>query len=275
MHWVAVDMNFLCWRAYHSIGHAAPRPAVLIAALQMERLRVQLDPDAVAVVCFDRGPYKRVELCSAYKQKRTRNEGMSDEMDRLRRKYLPTLGINNILSRQGYEADDMIANVVRSTPASDQVTIVCSDSDLCQLLSKRVVIYNPVKQAHYHASHFKAEHGIHPSQWADVKALAGCGTDDVTGAAGVGIKTAVKYLLGEPIGPKAATNIKQHEQVGQFDVCKRVVSLPFEGLEPFNSHVIDSWVGQEWAGDEEWTALCHDLEVPQVAVQMLSNKRAR
>jgi len=77
------------------------------------------------------------------------------------------------------------------------------------------------------------EYGIAPSQWADVKAIAGCSSDGVEGVRGVGEKTAAKFLRGNL---KPASKAHQAIVAGN-NVWRRnlpLVRLPFPGVGKFD-----------------------------------------
>lgn len=100
----------------------------------------------------------------------------------------------------GYEADDMIAAAVKQLKPciDDQVVIVTSDEDMFQCLVDGVVIYTPTsKEKHRNRQWLKDTYGVDNDQWCMVKAIAGCSSDGIDGIAGVGNKTACKYVSGQ------------------------------------------------------------------------------
>ena len=64
-----------------------------------------------------------------------------------------------------------------------------------QLLNKNVRLYDGKTFTTY--KKFTKTSNCTPEQWALVKALAGCPTDNIKGIRGVGEKTAVKIIRGE------------------------------------------------------------------------------
>ena len=134
---------------------------------------------------------------------------------------LPSLGFPNVFRVERFEADDIIASVVGvdmdptnskndcgvrlpiGCKADDRFIIASTDHDLFQLLGLhgRVVMYNSASKTLYTRSDFQKEHNTTPDRWARVLAIAGCDTDEVEGLAGIGFKTAVKIVHGEPIRP--------------------------------------------------------------------------
>ena len=148
----------------------------------------------------------------------------------VRLKVLPRLGFKNNFVQTGLEADDIIAWIARDHAWEyDHTYIVSSDEDLFQLLHDKVSIYNPREKKIYTKEDFMNEKGIHPDYWAWVKAVGGCNSDNVKGIAGVGEKTAIKYIKGElKIGSKRWNDIKDFDIAFNYSLVK----LPHERSYP-------------------------------------------
>lgn len=119
--------------------------------------------------------------------------------------------------------------------------------DFYQLLSKRVMIWHPVKREAVTRKSFKRKYGIHPKQWATVKAIAGCSGDFVKGIEQVGETTALRYVRGELMeSSKAFKSIESREGQKIINRNLRLVSLPFEGIASFKPRddrlVRSSWI---------------------------------
>merc|ERR1712093_846810 len=77
-----------------------------------------------------------------------------------------------------YEADDLIATYCKQIiNLGAKVTIISSDKDLMQLVSKDVRLFDPMK-----------------SKVIDVQSLAGDSSDNIPGVPGIGIKTAAELI---------------------------------------------------------------------------------
>jgi 5'-3' exonuclease len=188
--------------------------------------------------CFDHGKPKRARLYPAYKANR-KPESIEDKEHRsernrqinlLRNEYLPAIGFKNVFWQEGYEADDLIASIVRSNARLTDIAILSSDKDLYQLLSPRVFMWNRGKKTTLQS--FYQEWGIKPDRWAEVKAMAGCTSDNIEGIDGVGEKTAIKFLKGElKAGSKAWKEINARQ--GLILKNLQLTTLPFPNtLEP-------------------------------------------
>lgn len=86
-----------------------------------------------------------------------------------------------------FEADDTLANLIRTGSRSIEWTVLSSDTDFIQLLQRypNVRLYNPVRKAY-----------VTPPEYPYVewKALRGDATDNIPGIPGVGDKTAAKIV---------------------------------------------------------------------------------
>jgi len=122
------------------------------------------------------------------------------------------------------------------------------------LLSQgRVSMWNPQKKQAITAESFGREWGIDPTMWADVKAIAGCSTDNVQGVKGVGEKTAVKFLTGG-LGPdtKAFDRITSIDGNDVWERNLHLTRLPFKGTKRFK--LVDDCLTQE-----KWNELMERL----------------
>ncbi|NPA30321.1 MAG: DNA polymerase I [Epsilonproteobacteria bacterium] len=100
------------------------------------------------------------------------------------------------MAKEGYEADDIIASMVRCAKERGlKVRIVSHDKDLYQLIDDgRVVLFDPLKKVEIDEKAAFEKYGIHPRQFTDYQALIGDSSDNVPGVKGIGPKTAVKLL---------------------------------------------------------------------------------
>lgn len=240
------DGTYLCHRAFHSTGgleYQGVKTGVLYGFFR-DLLSVQeLFGTKKIVICFD-GPYSlREAQFPGYKSSRRATHDdpetaacraeLYDSIEKLRLHYLPKAGFRNIWWVMGYEADDLMATATAEIVARGrEVILIAADKDLLQLLSPAVSMWNPIKKQITTDVTFEQEWGISPSQWADVKAIAGCSTDDVDGVQGVGEKTAAKFLSGK-LNPtsKAFEKITKANEIWRRNLP--LVRLPFDGAPSF------------------------------------------
>lgn len=235
---IAVDSSYVGYAALWTTGglsHADNPTGVIFGFMKkIEKLRDDF-PAAVLIFCFDAKQSKREKVYPQYKANRSnRNKEVSQDeldarrnyhlqMDLLRDKILPACGFQ-VEYQEGYEADDLIASVCIHNKC--EVIIVSGDEDLYQLLSPSIMIRN--RNELLTEEWFRKTWQLPPSDWAKVKAIAGCSTDNVIGVKGVGEKTAAKWMRGLLKG-KLADAI-----AGSWPLIKqnyRLVKLPLKGTQ--------------------------------------------
>jgi len=245
------DTHYLCHRAYHTTGggghgpgltHQGLSTGVIFGVLRdIEAMTDLYQPD-VCVFAFDYGGSGiRGQIFPGYKQ--SRREVQSEEEEVKRRKFyeeikhlgktiLPGLGYSNIFRVKGFEGDDIIAKIVEDSPKNTEITIITGDQDLFQLLRENVIWKHPAGKL-MTSGLFMQEYGIDPIDWVQVKAIAGCSTDEVPGVRGVGEKTAIKYLRRQlPVTSQKYLDIQKNLDVVARNM--RLVRIPLPGLPNFN-----------------------------------------
>ena len=94
-----------------------------------------------------------------------------------------------------YEADDLIATYARQIINSGaKVTIISSDKDLMQLVSKDIRLFDPMKSKVIGEKEVEEKFGVKPKQVIDVQSLAGDSSDNIPGVPGIGVKTAAELI---------------------------------------------------------------------------------
>ena len=159
-----------------------------------------VQPDYV-IAAFDlAGPTFRHEQYAEYKA--TRREMPDDLRDQfpIVREILEAFGIP-IYQLQGFEADDLIATLVRQAEEREvETTIVSGDLDLLQIVSDKTTLMTharrrPADRLLRPGHRSWSATACSPEQMIDFKALKGDTTDNIPGIAGVGEKTAAKLVM--------------------------------------------------------------------------------
>lgn len=91
----------------------------------------------------------------------------------------------------GYEADDTIAVLVNEHP-NDRIVIVANDKDLHQLVSPRVLVYDPVRDFSFDVEAVIGKWECAPEDMRVMLALMGDKSDNLPGVPGVGQKRAAQ-----------------------------------------------------------------------------------
>jgi len=136
----------------------------------------------------------RNEIYSEYKANRAEApDDLAPQFEYIRKAVkafnLPSIELLN------YEADDLIATYAKQiTDAGAKVTVISSDKDLMQLVSKKVRLFDPMKSRVIGEKEVIEKFGVKPNQVIDVQSLAGDNSDNVPGVPGIGIKTAAELI---------------------------------------------------------------------------------
>jgi DNA polymerase-1 len=157
-------------------------------------------PNRIAV-CFDLGrPAYRHDVYDGYKaNRRTTPDDFSTQMP-LVREVLAALRIP-VVEVPGYEADDLIATLVKEAEAEGlSVLVVTGDRDNLQLIDDKADVRVMMTRrgitdtAVYDEAAVLERYGVPPERYIDVAALRGDPSDNLPGVPGVGDKTATKLV---------------------------------------------------------------------------------
>lgn len=159
------------------------------------------EPDYLTVAFDVHAPTFRHKMYNAYKGTRKPMDPSLREQVPLMKEVLGTMGIP-IVTREGYEADDIIGTLARKAEERGlDVTVFSGDRDLLQLATDRVQIRIPKTKGgktlieNYYAADVLEAYQLQPKQIVDLKGLMGDSSDNIPGLPGVGEKTATKLLL--------------------------------------------------------------------------------
>lgn len=249
MKWLLIDANYMCHRAFYSTGGLQYRGKMTGVVYGVLRSVISLEYEFHAdglIWCFDSRTSDRTEIFPDYKSSRksknkkslTPNERRTlqefhKQVSALRDDYLPQIGYQNVLMQAGKEADDIIASIALNLPFRHSVVIASSDHDLYQLLGSGVSMIDPMQKTYTTRKSFVEKWNIQPELWANVKAIAGCSSDDIPGIEGVGEKTAIKWMRGE-IEPGSSKDEKIKNGLALVNRNMKLVKLPIEGTKKFD-----------------------------------------
>lgn len=238
--WILFDVSYLAYRAHYTTGHLSYEGnsiGVSFGVIRDIECQTELHGAEKVVLAFDNVYSLRKVAAPWYKA--NRRQGLTDEekdsldslyrqVDQLKCVLLPTIGYRNIIEVHGYEADDVIASAAQKIPDFDRAVIVSADQDLYQCIRKNVWFYNPSSKKTVDYCSFVEEWSIPPTRWAQVKALAGCPSDNLLGVKGIGEKSAADYLSGKLRGGKRWQLIRRNIDIVGLNLP--LVELPYPGL---------------------------------------------
>lgn len=169
----------------------------------------EIKPDEIIVVWDGPGgSRKKKSIISNYKEGRApirlnRNVKVLSEDQEMENKvwqqyrlidYLNNFPIMQFLETD-IEADDLISFVVQDQKYTDwQKIIVSSDKDFIQLCNSSTVLFRPIQNEILTWKKVLDEYGIHPTNFALARSMAGDKSDNIPGIPGVGLKTVSKFL---------------------------------------------------------------------------------
>lgn len=202
---ILIDGNNLLFRSYYATAYNGnlmknsknfPTNALYGFVNMINKILTEENPEYV-VVAFDKGKNFRHEKYKDYKAGRIETPQDLTRQFPYAYKILDALGIVAI-SIDNYEADDIIGTFARMADEDDlyDATIVSSDKDLLQLISKDVNV-KLLKQKDYilmNETTFRETYGIDPIKIIDLKGLQGDASDNIPGVKGIGEKTALNLL---------------------------------------------------------------------------------
>lgn len=200
-----IDGNNLIFRAYFGTAYMKnplktsdgfPTNALYAFMRTLKRIEKEEEPDGV-LIAFDKGKTFRHKMYDSYKDGRDETPSDLKKQLPLARDLARFMGYF-VVELDGYEADDIIgtyANLIAKDEGTE-ATIVSSDKDLLQLISKNIKVKLLKSKDHilFDEKRLKEEMGITPSQIIDLKALMGDPSDNIPGVKGVGEKTALKLI---------------------------------------------------------------------------------
>jgi len=223
--------------------------------------------DYIAVAFDLSAPTFRHKAYAEYKGTR---KSMPDELREqvpLIKDVLSSMNIP-ILTKEGYEADDIIGTIAKRYQSDDVfVSIISGDRDLLQLSDKHIKIRIPktskgVTTVHdYLPEDVVSEYGVTPKEFIDVKALMGDTSDNVPGVPSIGEKTATKIIqeyhsienaiehVSELKPPRASKALSENIEEAKFS--KMLVTIVTDA--PIDTDISDMAVGNLYTKESlEW-----------------------
>lgn len=204
-HLLLVDGENILHQSFHKFANlkskdGKPSGAIFGFFKSLHYYINRFNPDTIAVT-FDNGHSKeRLKLLQNYKGHRKNIAIDYDSLQSQKKvilKMLKYLGISYVFDKSKeiiYEGDDYLAWMALNRPKKFKVTIVSSDKDFNQLISKDVKILNPRKDEIINHLNCKDIFGYTPEQTVSYLALVGDTSDDIPGVKGIGPVKAKAFL---------------------------------------------------------------------------------
>jgi DNA polymerase-1 len=195
---VIIDAANCLYRAFFGLpplraADGFPTNAIFGFAKMLAKVIREEKPDAVAVVFDPPGGCFRDQIYPDYKANRdAQPEDLSAQFP-VARELVEAYRIP-VLEVAGFEADDVIATLVKNAPAATEVAIVSTDKDLMQLVGERVSLLDTVKGTRIGPAEVEERFGVPPELLLDARALAGDASDNIPGVRGIGEKGAARLI---------------------------------------------------------------------------------
>ncbi len=215
-----IDGHGLAYRGYYALIKAklsAPDgtpTGMLVGSINMlYKVLNEVRPDYTVIVFDAGGKTFRHELLPDYKSTRKPTPDDFRIQLPLLKELLIYLGLK-IISREGVEADDVIASLASLVHREGhQAVVLTSDKDLFQLVGTGVTVLRMVDKGIsgaeiYDTDAFKQEYNFMPVSMPDYLALVGDSVDNIKGVEGIGIQGAKKLLAKFPSLEEIFANIE-------------------------------------------------------------------
>ena len=202
---ILIDGNNLLFRSYYATAYNGnlmknskdfPTNALYGFTNMINKIVSEENPEYI-VVAFDKGKNFRHDKYENYKAGRIKTPDDLLIQFPYAYKILDAMGIT-ALDCENYEADDIIGTFAKMADLDEMydATIISSDKDLLQLISKEVNV-KLLKQSGYilmNSETFRETYKCDPIKMIDLKALMGDSSDNIPGVKGIGEKTAISLI---------------------------------------------------------------------------------
>lgn len=202
---VLLDSHAILHRAYHAIpdfesSKGEPTGALYGLVTMLLKMVADLKPQYVVAARDLPGGTHRHKVYEAYKATRVEADAALIAQLIQAPKVFESFGIP-VYEAPGFEADDVLATIVRQLTAQEgvEIVIVTGDMDTLQLIEgERVRVYT-LRQGIsdtilYDEDRVRERYGFGPDMIPDYKGLRGDPSDNIKGIAGIGEKTATDLI---------------------------------------------------------------------------------
>jgi DNA polymerase I len=242
-----IDGNSLAYRAFfalpESIGTSDGRPTNAIYGLASMLVKIidEHHPQGV-VVAWDAGYSGREQTYDLYKaQRKPRPDLLREQWPHLM-PLVEAFGYTNV-KVDGYEADDVIASLVRQAREQGiEVMVVTGDRDAYQLVDDGVRVMSTsrgiTETKIYDREAVEERYGVPPELICDLMGLRGDTSDNIPGVPGIGEKTATQLLqqfgsleavlenVDQVSGAKRKQNLVEHAEDARLS--KQLATLQYD-----------------------------------------------
>jgi len=200
---IIIDGNALIHRSFHALPPtiATKKGEITNAVYGFTSVLIKaikdFKPEYIVLTLDKKGPTFRHEQFPEYKAKREKApDELYSQFPRVR-EIAKAFGVP-IFEKSGFEADDLIGTISKTTKKDIERIILTGDMDTLQLIDKDTRVCTMSRgmsdSVIYDAPAVFEKYGITVEQVIDYKALRGDPSDNIPGVRGIGEKTAVEIL---------------------------------------------------------------------------------
>ena len=197
-HLYILDASSYVFRAYHAIGlltnsKGFPTNAIFGFINMFNKFIMESKPEYFVAVFDSGGKSFRNEIYDDYKANRGEApEDISLQFPKII-EYLKLRGIC-VMSQENFEADDIIGSLSKKYQAKNKITIISGDKDFTQLINKKTIMLDTMKNRVTDDKEVLSKYGLKPEQMIDYFSLVGDSIDNIPGVRGIGPKTAQSLI---------------------------------------------------------------------------------
>ena len=197
-HLYILDASSYVFRAYHAIGlltnsKGFPTNAIFGFINMFNKFIMESKPEYFVAVFDSGGKSFRNEIYDDYKANRGEApEDISLQFPKII-EYLKLRGIC-VMSQENFEADDIIGSLSKKFQAKNKITIISGDKDFTQLINKKIIMLDTMKNRVTDDKEVLSKYGLKPEQMIDYFSLVGDSIDNIPGVRGIGPKTAQSLI---------------------------------------------------------------------------------
>jgi len=197
-HLYILDASSYVFRAYHAIGlltnsKGFPTNAIFGFINMFNKFIMETKPEYFVAVFDSGGKSFRNEIYDDYKANRGEApEDISLQFPKII-EYLKLRGIC-VMSQENFEADDIIGSLSKKFQAKNKITIISGDKDFTQLINKKTIMLDTMKNRVTDDKEVLSKYGLKPEQMIDYFSLVGDSIDNIPGVRGIGPKTAQSLI---------------------------------------------------------------------------------
>lgn len=194
-----IDGSAYIYRAYHAIRELSnskgfPTNAIFGFTRMLMKLLEDRTPEYLVMLFDTREPTFRHKMYKEYKANRPpMPEDLSIQVPYI--KSITEAFNIPIIEMPGYEADDLIGTLAQKGESTGfHVVMVTGDKDFKQLVTDKIILWDPMKDKRIDANVIMKEYDLEPRQMVEVMGLSGDKADNVPGVPGIGQKTALSLI---------------------------------------------------------------------------------